>query len=96
MLFRKHSRESVSTPTGNNRRVELAGMDLWILAYINNVFVYPGEIKIDQLKEALRRTLSLWPFVAGRFVVEDDRHYIIEMCDNPIPVTLVVNNDLKE
>jgi hypothetical protein len=87
---------SPSTPTGNNRRIELAGMDLWILEHINNVFVYPSEIKIDQLKEALSQTLSLWPCVAGRTVLEDDEHYIIEMCDNPIPVTLVVNNDLKE
>ncbi|CAF0975099.1 unnamed protein product [Didymodactylos carnosus] len=87
---------SPSTPTGNNRRIELAGMDLMILARIDNVFVYPSEIKIDQLKEALSRTLSLWPFVAGRIVLENDQHYIIEMCDNPISVTLVVNNDLKE
>jgi hypothetical protein len=87
---------SPSTPTGNNRRIELAGMDLWLSARIDNVFVYPGEIKIDQLKAALSRTLSLWPLVAGRIILENDQHYIIEMCDNPIPVTLVVNNDLKE
>jgi hypothetical protein len=87
---------SPSTPTGNNRRIELAGMDLWISARIDNVYVYPSEIKIDQLKEALSRTLSLWPLVAGRIVLENDEHYIIEMCDNSIPVTLVIDNDLKE
>ncbi|CAF1502861.1 unnamed protein product [Rotaria sordida] len=87
---------SPSPPTGNNRRIELTGMDLWILARINNVFVYPSEINVDQLKDALSRTLSLWPFVAGRTILEDDQHYIIEMCDNPIPITLVINNDLKE
>jgi hypothetical protein len=87
---------SPSILTGNNRRIELAGIDLWILEHVNNVFVYPSEIKINQLKEALSRTLSLWPFVAGRVILENNQHYIIEMCDNPIPITLVVNNDLKE
>lgn len=87
---------SPSTPTGNNRRIELAGMDLWLAARIDNVFVYPGEIKIDRFKEALTRTLSLWPLVAGRTVLENDERYFIEMCDNPIPVTLHINNDLKE
>ncbi|CAF2718278.1 unnamed protein product [Rotaria sp. Silwood2] len=87
---------SPSPPTGNNRRIELAGIDLWILARIDNVFVYPSEINIDKFKEALSRTLSLWPFVAGRILLENSQHYIIEMCDNPIPITFVVNNDLKE
>ncbi|CAF1019675.1 unnamed protein product [Adineta steineri] len=87
---------SPSTSTGNNRRIELAGMDLWLMARIDNVFVYPSEIKIDQLKEALSQTLSLWPLVAGRTILENDQHYIIEMCDNPIPITLIINNDLKE
>jgi hypothetical protein len=87
---------SSSTPTGNNVRIELAGMDLWITARIDNVFVYPSEIKVDQLKEALSRTLSLWPFVSGRTVLENDEDYIIEMCDNPIPILFVINNDLKE
>ncbi|CAF2886278.1 unnamed protein product [Rotaria sp. Silwood2] len=87
---------SPSPPTGNNRRIELAGIDLWILARIDNVFVYPSEINIDKFKEALSRTLSLWPFVAGRILLENSQHYIIEMCDNPIPITFVVNNNLKE
>ncbi|CAF4108116.1 unnamed protein product, partial [Adineta steineri] len=64
---------SPSTPTGNNRRIELAGMDLWLMARIDNVFVYPSEIKIDQLKEALSQTLSLWPLVAGRTILENDQ-----------------------
>jgi hypothetical protein len=87
---------SSSTSTGNNVRIELAGMDLWITARIDNVFVYPCEIKLDQLKEALSRTLSLWPLVAGRTVLENDQHYFIEMCNNPIPIRFVINNDLKE
>jgi hypothetical protein len=85
-----------STPTGNNHRIELAGFDLWTIARIDNVFVYPSEINIDQFKEALSRTLSLWPIVAGRTILENNEHYIIEMCDNPIPVTLVINNDLNK
>ena len=87
---------SPSTATGNNRRIELTGMDLWLSARIDNVFVYPSEIKIDQLRQALARTLSLWPLVAGRTIFENDRHYIIDMCDNSIPLTFVANNDLKE
>ncbi|CAF0724023.1 unnamed protein product [Rotaria sp. Silwood1] len=87
---------SPSTPTGNNHRIELAGIDLWLLACINNIFVYPSEINIDQFKQALSRTLSLWPLGCGRIVLENDQHYVIEMCDNPIPVTLVLNNDLKQ
>lgn len=87
---------SPSKATGNNRRIELAGMDLWTTARIDNVYVYPDEIKIDQLKQALSETLSLWPLVSGRMILENDEHYIIEMCDNSIPITFVVNNDLKE
>jgi hypothetical protein len=78
-----------STPTGNNRRIELAGLDLWRIARIDNVFVYPSEINIDQFREALSQTLSLWPFIAGRSRVENDVHYMIEMSDNFIPVTLI-------
>ncbi|CAF0987770.1 unnamed protein product [Adineta ricciae] len=87
---------SPSTPTGYNRRIELAGMDLWLPNRIDNVYVYPGEINIDQLRQALSQTLSLWPFVAGRILLENDENYIIEMCDNAIPITVVVNHDLKE
>ncbi|CAF3889720.1 unnamed protein product, partial [Didymodactylos carnosus] len=63
---------------------------------IDNVFVYPSEINIDQFKEALSRTSSLWPLVAGRVRLEDDERYMIEMSDNPITVTLVINNDLNK
>ncbi|CAF4484567.1 unnamed protein product, partial [Rotaria sp. Silwood2] len=87
---------SPSPPTGNNRRIKLPGLDLLIMTRIDNVFVYPSEINIDQFKEALSRTLSLWPLVAGRILLENDQHYIIEMCDNSIPIIFVVNNDLKE
>jgi len=85
-----------SIPTGNNHRIELAGTDLWTIVRIDNVFVYPSEINIDQFKDALGHTLSLWPIAAGRTILENDEHYIIEMCDNPIPVTLVVNNHLNK
>ncbi|CAF4254142.1 unnamed protein product [Adineta steineri] len=77
-----------SPPTGNNRRLELAGLDLWRMARIDNVFVYPSEINIDRFKEALSRTLSLWPFIIGRSRLDTDEHYFIEMFDNPIPVVL--------
>jgi hypothetical protein len=83
-----------SSPTGNNRRIELAGLDLWRIARIDNVFVYPSEIDIDRFKEALSHTLSLWPIIAGRSCLDDKIHYFIEMCDNPIPVTLIDNYDL--
>lgn len=85
-----------STPTGNNRRIELAGLDLLLSMNISNVFVYPGEIKIEHLKQALSQTLSLWPLVAGRTRLVDDEHYFIEMCDNSIPIKFVINNELKE
>ncbi|CAF1321616.1 unnamed protein product [Adineta steineri] len=77
-----------SPPTGNNRRLELAGPDLWRMARIDNVFVYPSEINIDRFKEVLSRTLSLWPFIAGRSRLDANEQYFIEMSDNPIPVVL--------
>jgi hypothetical protein len=89
-------RVSPSPPTGHDRRIDLAGMDLWLSVCIDNVFVYPEEIKVDQLREALGQTLSLWRLVTGGIVIEDDRQYTIEMCDNPIPIMLVVNHDLAE
>jgi hypothetical protein len=49
-----------SSPTGNNRRIELAGMDLLIIARIDNVFVYPSDIDIKRFKDALGRALSLY------------------------------------
>ena len=42
-----------SSPTGNNRRIELAGLDLWRMARIDNVFVYPSEINIDRFKDSI-------------------------------------------
>ncbi|CAF1220373.1 unnamed protein product [Rotaria sp. Silwood1] len=86
----------VSTPTGNNRRIELAGLDLSIIPRIDNIFVYPGELNIDRFKSALSQTLSLWPLVAGRFLVLDDGHYFIEMSDNGIPVTYTENTQLEK
>ncbi|CAF0830172.1 unnamed protein product [Didymodactylos carnosus] len=83
-----------SSPTGNSRRIELAGIDLWIFARTDKVFVYPSELDIDRLKDALSRTLSVWPLVAGRFLLLDGGHYSIEMSDNPIPITYAENTDL--
>lgn len=85
-----------STPTGHHRRIELAGNDLWTFARVDNVFVYPSTIDIDRFKDALARTLSLWPFVAGCGRLEDGEHYFIEMSDHPLPVTVVHNNQLSE
>ncbi len=83
-----------SIPTGNNRRIELAGLDLWRMARIDNIFVYPSEIDINRFNDALSRTLSLWPLIAGRSRLESNEHYMIELCDKSIPVTLINNNDL--
>jgi hypothetical protein len=85
-----------SSPTGNSRRIELAGIDLWIFSRINNVFVYPSDLNVDRLKDALGRALSLWPFIGGRFLLFDGDHYIIEMSDNAIPVSLIENTDLAK
>ena len=85
-----------SPSTGNNRRIELAGFDLWTTACIDNIFVYPSTINIDQFTEALSRTLSSWPLISGRIRLEDGEHYMIEMSDNGIPVTLVNNHDLNK
>ncbi|CAF1093864.1 unnamed protein product [Adineta steineri] len=83
-------------PTGNNQRIELAGLDLWISHCINDVFVYPADLDIDRLKQALSRTLSLWPLIAGRFLLINDEHYIIEMSDNGIPLSFVENTELTQ
>ncbi|CAF4377471.1 unnamed protein product, partial [Rotaria sordida] len=80
-----------SLPTGNNCHIELAGTDLWITGCINNVFVYPSALDVDKFNKALSDTLSLWPFIAGRFLVLDGEHYIIEMSDKAIPVSLIEN-----
>ncbi|CAF2883993.1 unnamed protein product [Rotaria sp. Silwood2] len=85
-----------SVPTGNNCRIELAGLDLWRMARIDNVFVYPSEINIDCFNDALSRTLTLWPLIAGRSYLDNNEDYFIEMCDNPIPVTLNNNYDLVQ
>jgi hypothetical protein len=85
-----------SIPTGHQRRVELAGNDLWIFARVDNVFVYPSSIDVDQFKDALARTLSLWPLVASRGRLEEGEHYFIEMSDHPLPLTVVHNDQLPE
>ena len=85
-----------SSPTGNNHHIELAGTDLWITGCVNNVFVYQSALDVDQVKDALGRTLSLWPIIAGRFLVLEGEHYIIEMSDNGIPVSFVENINLPQ
>jgi hypothetical protein len=82
--------------TGNNRRIELVGTDIANLYPVNNVFVYPSDLNIDRLNEALGRTLSLWPLIAGRFLLLDDENYVIEMSDNAIPVSLIDNTELSK
>ncbi|CAF4246063.1 unnamed protein product [Rotaria sp. Silwood2] len=87
---------SPSSPSGNDRRLELAGVDLWINGQISHVFVYPSDLNIDRMKEALSDALSLWPLVAGRFLLLNNGHYVIEMSDNPIPFTFIENTDLSK
>ncbi|CAF1483890.1 unnamed protein product, partial [Didymodactylos carnosus] len=87
---------SPSPPTGNNRRIELTGNDLWFIARIDNVFVYPSDLNVDRFREALGRALSLWPLISGRFLLLDGDHYVIEMSDNPIPISLTDNTELTK
>ncbi|CAF3296415.1 unnamed protein product [Rotaria socialis] len=83
-----------SSLTGNSRRVELAGIDLWLFSRTDQVFVYPSQLDIDRFKNALSRTLSVWPLIAGHLLLLDDGHYVIEMSDNPIPVTYAECSEL--
>lgn len=83
-----------SSPTGKNNRIELAGIDLWILPRIDNIFVYPSKLDIDRIKEALAHALSLYPLVAGRFLLRNVNEYVIEMVDNGIPFSFVENDQL--
>jgi hypothetical protein len=85
-----------SPPTGKSHRIELAGIDLWVIARIDNLFVYPSELNVDRLRDALGRTLSLWPLVAGRFLLLEDNHYVIEMSDNAIPIIYAENTELPK
>ena len=86
---------SPSSPTGHSRQIELAGVDLWIFASTDKVFIYPAELDIDRFTDALSRTLSAWPIVAGRFLLLENEHYVIEMSDNPVPVTYAENKTLE-
>jgi hypothetical protein len=83
-----------SSSTGNSRRIELPGTDLWIIACTDQVFVYPSELDIEGFKDALSCTLSVWPIIAGRFLLLHGDHYVIEMSDNPIPINYAENTEL--
>ncbi|CAF4959331.1 unnamed protein product, partial [Rotaria sp. Silwood1] len=83
-----------SSFTGGNRRIELTGTDLWITPRIDNVFVYPGDLDLNRLKDALSHILALWPLVCGRLLLHDEEHYIIEMSDKAVPVTILDNTEL--
>ncbi|CAF3479320.1 unnamed protein product [Rotaria sp. Silwood2] len=85
-----------SSPSGNGRLIELAGIDLWICARIDNAFVYPSELDVNRFKDALSRTLAIWPLVCGRFLVFENGRYVIEMSDNPIPVNYAENHELTK
>lgn len=87
---------SPASPSGNHRRIEVAGVDLWIISQISHVFVYPSNLNVHCIKQALADALSKWPIVAGRFLLLNDDHYVIEMSDNHIPVTLVNNTHLPK
>jgi hypothetical protein len=81
------------SPSGNGRRITLLGTDL-IFGGIDNVFVYP-TLDIDRLQNALRQTLSFWPILTGRIIIENDDQYIIECSDHPIPFIYTENDQLK-
>ncbi|CAF1577138.1 unnamed protein product [Adineta ricciae] len=83
-----------SVPTACGSRIELAGLDLWRMARIDNVFVYPSVIEVDRFQKALADTLCQWPFVVGRSRIDSNERYFIEMCDKPIPVTVNKNYNL--
>lgn len=87
---------SPSNATGEKRQIELPGTDLWIMDRIDNVFIYQKKLNVDKFEIALARTLSLWPLVAGRFLLLDPNRYVIEMSDNAIPVTIVEDTTMAQ
>ena len=87
---------SPSPPTGNSRRIELAGIDLWLDARIDNLFVYPSSLNLDRFKEALSHTFSRWPLVVGHLLLMDNNRYFIEMTDHAIPIFIDNNHDLSQ
>ncbi|CAF1287971.1 unnamed protein product [Rotaria sordida] len=85
---------NASSPTGNDHRIKLLASDL-IFSGIDNVFVYPS-LDIDRLQNALRYTLSFWPILTGRILVNDNDQYFIEFSDNSIPFTYVESDQLEQ
>jgi hypothetical protein len=82
------------SPTGNGRRITLLGSDL-IFGGLDNIFVYP-TLDVDRLRNALSETLSSWPVLTGRIIVNaEDDQYFIECSDNPIPFTYTDNDQLE-
>ncbi|CAF1481295.1 unnamed protein product [Rotaria sordida] len=82
-----------SSPTGNGRRIKVLSTDL-IFSGVDNIFVYPS-LDVDRLRDALSRTLSFWPILTGRIIVESDDQYFIEFSDNSIPFTYNENDELE-
>lgn len=80
-------------PSGKNRRIELPGLDLWLLARIDKIFIYPNEFNRVKFDQALTETLSHWPLVTGRFIKAETDRFFIEMSDRPIPVTYLESDD---
>ncbi|CAF1340614.1 unnamed protein product [Rotaria sordida] len=83
-----------SSPTGNGRRIQILSTDL-IFGGIDNVFIYPS-LDVDRLRNALSRTLSFWPIITGRILVDNDDQYFIKFTDNSIPFTYIENDQLEQ
>ncbi|CAF2185874.1 unnamed protein product [Rotaria magnacalcarata] len=80
--------------TWSNRRVEIAGIDLWMIVRINYVFVYSSILDIDRIQAALSDVLSLRSLVAGRLVCHENDRYAIDMTGNTITITIIENSEL--
>ena len=85
-----------SPATGKNRRIELSGIDLWLNVWINNIFVYPSVLDIDQLKKAVGHALARYPLVSGQLLLLNSDRYFIEMSDHSIPISFTENNELSK
>lgn len=82
-----------SSSTGNGRRIKLLGTDL-IFGGVDNIFVYP-TLNVDRLCDALSRTLSFWPILTGRILVENSDQYFIKFTGDTIPFTYIENDQIE-